>query len=53
MPLKKKGKTCVGNNIRELTKANKGRAKKRAHKQIVAMALESCGKSRSSKGRHK
>ena len=30
----------VSENIRELHKANKGRAKKRPRKQIIAIALE-------------
>ncbi len=46
MPLKKRGKNCVAKNIRELTDANKGRAKKRPRKQIVAIALKACGKGR-------
>lgn len=49
MPLKKSGKGCVGKNISELTEANKTRTKKRPRKQIVAMALKSCGKSRKKK----
>ncbi len=46
MPLKKSGKNCVGDNIRELTKADKRRTKKRPHKQKVAIALDACGKGR-------
>lgn len=49
MPLKKSGKGCVGQNISELTEANKKQAKKRPRKQIVAMALDACGKSRKQK----
>lgn len=51
MPLKKGGKKCVGENIRELTEANKTRGKKRPRKQIVAIALKSCGKGRKKKTR--
>lgn len=49
MPLGKRGKGCVGKNIRELTKANEMRTKKRPKKQIVAIALDACGKSRKRK----
>lgn len=46
MPLKKRGKTCVPENIRELHKANARRSKKRANDQIIAMSLNACGKDR-------
>ena len=51
MPLRKSGKGCVSKNIRELTEANETRTKKRPKKQIVAIALDACGKSRKKKGR--
>lgn len=53
MPLKKSGKGCVGKNISELTEANKKRTKKRSRKQIVAIALDACGKSRKRKASRK
>lgn len=37
----------VSKNIRTLTKANKGRKKKRSRKQIIAIALKEAGKSKS------
>lgn len=51
MPLEKRGKGCVSKNIRELTGANEMRTKKRTKKQIAAIALDACGKSRKKKGR--
>jgi hypothetical protein len=38
MPLFR-GKKNVGRNIRELTRANKGRRKPRSRKQIIAISL--------------
>lgn len=48
MPLKKKGKDAVGENIKELTEANKSKppGKKRSRKQILAISLSAAGKSK-------
>lgn len=43
MPLKKKGKNCVSDNISELHHQGK---QKRSHKQIVAIAHSACGESK-------
>ena len=38
MPLRKGGKSAVSANMRELTKANKHRKRKRSRKQMAAIA---------------
>lgn len=55
MPLKKSGKNAVGDNIKELTEANKTKApgKKRPRKQIIAIALSAAGKSNKKKAKGK